>query len=320
MAEQYSPSPLQAPPSEPIRYIKRLEIAGLWDRFDITWELKPDVNVLAGINGSGKSTILGCMYELITMGTTIGGKSDRYILMAKKIEFLFDNGQIIKFLSTKDKGETTVVLWRDSIADYIFDTHCIDLISTFDTDLKPAEAIQKLSDGRVSTELDWQIHLLQIQYLDYQLNISRKKDALMENGADNIPERWQTIKYPQNRFLAIIDEAFAETGKKVNRAKNQIEFLAEEKELNAYQLSSGEKQLLIILLTVLVQDNKPSILLMDEPEISLHIDWQRKLISHIRELNPNVQIIIASHSPAIIMEGWLDKVVEISDITAPQAG
>jgi predicted ATP-dependent endonuclease of OLD family len=71
---------------------------------------------------------------------------------------------------------------------------------------------------------------------------------------------------------------------------------------------------------VLVQDNNPSILLMDEPEISLHIDWQRKLISHIRELNPNVQIIIASHSPAIIMEGWLDKVVEISDITAPQAG
>ena len=39
------------------------------------------------------------------------------------------------------------------------------------------------------------------------------------------------------------------------------------------------------------------------------------LAGFIRELNPNLQLIIATHSPAIIMEGWLDKVFEISDIT-----
>jgi predicted ATP-dependent endonuclease of OLD family len=67
-------------------------------------------------------------------------------------------------------------------------------------------------------------------------------------------------------------------------------------------------------MTVLVQDNHQSILFMDEPEISLHLDWQRKLIQYIKELNPNVQIILATHSPGIILEGWRDKVSEMSDL------
>ena len=43
--------------------------------------------------------------------------------------------------------------------------------------------------------------------------------------------------------------------------------------------------MLVILLTVLVQDNQPFALFMDEPEISLHVEWQQRLISLIRSLN-----------------------------------
>ena len=46
------------------------------------------------------------------------------------------------------------------------------------------------------------------------------------------------------------------------------------------------------------------------------IEWQQKLISMIRELNPNVQIILTTHSPAVIMEGWLDAVTEVSEISS----
>jgi predicted ATP-binding protein involved in virulence len=73
--------------------------------------------------------------------------------------------------------------------------------------------------------------------------------------------------------------------------------------------------MLVILLTVLVEDQQPYVLLMDEPEVSLHIEWQKQLISLILELNPNVQIILTTHSPAVIMSGWMDKVTEVSDIT-----
>ena len=85
--------------------------------------------------------------------------------------------------------------------------------------------------------------------------------------------------------------------------------------LTPYQLSSGEKQMLVILLTVLVQDNQHYTLFMDEPEISLHVEWQQRLIELIRQLNPNVQIILTTHSPALIMNGWVDAVTEVSDIT-----
>ena len=73
--------------------------------------------------------------------------------------------------------------------------------------------------------------------------------------------------------------------------------------------------MLVILLTVLVQDGQPCALFMDEPEISLHIEWQQQLIKLIRDLNPHVQIILTTHSPAVIMNGWMDAVTEVSDIT-----
>ena len=73
--------------------------------------------------------------------------------------------------------------------------------------------------------------------------------------------------------------------------------------------------MLAILLTVLVEDNRSYVLFMDEPEVSLHIDWQQRLIDIVLELNPNVQIILATHSPAVIMNGWADRVTEVTDIT-----
>ena len=49
-----------------ISYISKIEIKGLWNRFDITWNLNPDVNVLSGGNGSGKSTLLKIIAGLIS--------------------------------------------------------------------------------------------------------------------------------------------------------------------------------------------------------------------------------------------------------------
>ena len=119
----------------------------------------------------------------------------------------------------------------------------------------------------------------------------------------------------KKRFQDLIDDFFQETGKKIVRKSNEIFFTQIGEVLSPYQLSSGEKQILVILLTVLVEDKNPYVLFMDEPEVSLHIEWQQKLITTIRQINPNVQIILTTHSPAVIMNGWLDAVTEVSDIT-----
>ena len=73
--------------------------------------------------------------------------------------------------------------------------------------------------------------------------------------------------------------------------------------------------MLAILLTVLIEDRQPYALFMDEPEVSLHVEWQQRLIALIRELNPHAQVVLTTHSPAVIMDGWLDAVTEVSDIT-----
>ena len=112
-----------------------------------------------------------------------------------------------------------------------------------------------------------------------------------------------------------IDNLFKETGKSIIRSENEIRFTQLGEVLSPYQLSSGEKQMLVILLTVLVEDCKPYVLFMDEPEVSLHFEWQKQLIDLILQLNPNVQLILATHSPAVIMNGWMDHVTEVTDIT-----
>lgn len=304
-----------APMDKAVHYIKRVTLSGLWQRYDIVWNLHPDVNILAGINGSGKTTIFNCVSGLILTGKLPG----LYVGNMKSMHISFDEGKggihYLQVAAGVEGGQTSCHTPGKTL-DELKKTINMEFISTFDIPLKQAEAVRKLSNDNVTTELDWQIDQLQRKYLDYQLTVSRKKYALVPGNLfhPHIKETFDELDYPQARFWEIIDRLFSQTGKTINRDKNQIEFLSGDKDLSPFQLSSGEKQLLIILLTVLVQDNKPAILLMDEPEISLHIEWQRKLIQHIRELNPNVQVIIATHSPAIMMEGWLDKVFEVRDI------
>ena len=115
-------------------------------------------------------------------------------------------------------------------------------------------------------------------------------------------------------FQDIVDDLFSETGKHIVRTENEIRFTQIGEILMPYQLSSGEKQMLAILLTVLVEDDLPYVLFMDEPEVSLHIEWQKRLIDLILELNPHVQIILTTHSPAVVMNGWVDRVTEVSEI------
>ena len=68
------------------------------------------------------------------------------------------------------------------------------------------------------------------------------------------------------------------------------------------KLSSGERHLLTFFATILLLGEEQDFILLDEPEVSLNVDWQRKILSTIAKLAPNSQIIIATHSPLIVEE------------------
>ena len=105
-------------------------------------------------------------------------------------------------------------------------------------------------------------------------------------------------------------------GENIVDSEGNVIYVSDEK-IQLDQLSSGEKQMLLILTTVFLQEEKPNVLLMDEPEISLHINWQDRLIEWIRQLNPYCQVILTTHSPNIFANGWEDKIVFIQDLEQP---
>jgi len=268
------------------KYIKRIEITGLWGRQNIAWDLRPDVNILSGINGIGKSAILNTATRVLA---ALSGEKD-----------------------TKEQTSGVKIIFDSDEADSI----SFDVIHSFDSPLLQADVLEKLADRNVKTELDWQLYKLQRKYLDYQVNIGNRIIELLSDNTPESKEQASQIAAPKRLFQDLIDKLLKETDKKIDRKTNEIQFISGDETLLPYKLSSGEKQMLVILLTVLVQDNQYCVLFMDEPEVSLHIEWQQKLIGMIRQLNPNVQIILTTHSPAVIMEGWLDTVTEVSDISS----
>lgn len=74
-------------------------------------------------------------------------------------------------------------------------------------------------------------------------------------------------------------------------------------------LSSGEKHLLWLLVQVLLVEG--SSIMIDEPELSLHIDWQKDLINSLCTLNSTAQLILATHSPDIMANVSDDKIFNI---------
>jgi predicted ATP-dependent endonuclease of OLD family len=190
-----------------------------------------------------------------------------------------------------------------------------DIIRSFDRQLLQSDRLRTLTDAAVSTELDWQLYQLQRRYLDYQVNVGNRMIQLLTSGAPNAKEEATEASAYKTMFLDLVDDLFSETGKRIDRTSNELSFMQFGEQLSPYKLSSGEKQMLIILLTALTQDRQPYVLFMDEPEASLHFEWQKRLIDMVLQLNPNVQIVLTTHSPAVVMNGWADCVTEMGEIT-----
>lgn len=124
---------------------------------------------------------------------------------------------------------------------------------------------------------------------------------------DAVVKQWQRLQAEIDRVFEH-RTAFVETINGLLQRKqidisgsNELGFITRSgKRLTPQMLSSGEKQLLILLSETLLQMQMPAIFIADEPELSLHVTWQEKLIPSLRRLNPRSQFIAATHSPDIV--------------------
>lgn len=125
----------------------------------------------------------------------------------------------------------------------------------------------------------------------------RKTQAVFEMSI-KAEEKRDRIFEPLNIFIDLLKEFIDDKCFEVNQDGLNIKNF-DNKKVGVEKLSSGEKQLIILLCEALLQKNSNSVYITDEPELSLHIAWQRKVIPSVRKLNPNSQIIVATHSPEI---------------------
>jgi len=273
-----------------MKYIQQFYVKGLWGRLNVLWDsLNEDVNILVGINGSGKTTLLNLIYDFYK-----GVKQKKGI--AEEI-----NGNEVDIP--------------------------IDIVRSFDV---PSKA-KKKSESNLLSDLNKVImqNSEGTSFFDYRMQML------------NYPDKKERIQQRIDKFFGLINSLYKETDKyiDIDKYNNKLVFkikgtasrlmtsdgyylttndgayiTTEDDIIQLEQLSSGEKQLLLILTMVFLQDERPTIFLLDEPEISLHISWQSKLIDTIRSLNPNCQLILTTHSPSIFAKGWQDRIVYMEDL------
>ena len=79
-------------------------------------------------------------------------------------------------------------------------------------------------------------------------------------------------------------------------------------------LSSGERQLVVILthLAFNVQARRANVLIIDEPELSLHLRWQERFVAAVLDASPDLQLILATHSPSII-GGRVESCIDVQE-------
>jgi len=124
-------------------------------------------------------------------------------------------------------------------------------------------------------------------------------DYIVDEWNESIKKR-ESIFRPRDTFLKIINAMMQRKTFTIND-RNELQITTQSgKDLPIHRLSSGEKQLLIVLGEALLQEKQSWVYIADEPELSLHIRWQESLVENLRAINPNSQIIFATHSPDVV--------------------
>lgn len=279
-------------------YIQDITINSMWGDTSLEWKgLDPHVNIVVGQNGFGKTTMLNLIRSILM-------KDEKFIKQLKaqvNITTVTKDAESGELLSTGEMFfDGKQVVHKPAFGGYESQA-CFYYVNTFDVPASKKSSLSQL--GLTLDQVLYQRNPEVFSFSDYRLGML--KDL---RGAMIKQERIE-------KFFDLINSLFKSTGKEIDiDDKNRVIFRKGQQIIEMERLSAGEKQILLLLFTLFLMEDKPTVLLLDEPEISLHIEWQDQLISLMHDLNPNCQIIMTTHSPNIFADGWEDKLVFISDL------
>ncbi|MDG5853179.1 AAA family ATPase [Clostridium beijerinckii] len=248
-----------------------------------------DTIVVIGENGAGKTTLLKCIY-------------DSFEIDERGYEEIGDN----KVELTPALYTATVKLENNEIGilspDIVFelgDNHTdpkvvympteinFEKINKVDNTLNFTPYFQNIVDQNMTQNIP--------SFIATKINkeIFKNRNKTIGEVIDKVCDDINSIFSIMNLDIKLI--GLSETSETKPIFRNSLG-----KEFDITGLSSGEKQLFLRALSLKFLEVNNSIILIDEPEISLHPEWQRKIIDVYKSIGNNNQLIIATHSPHVI--------------------
>ena len=144
---------------------------------------------------------------------------------------------------------------------------------------------------------------LKVYFDDFEIKYQAYEDFIykLDLYTDIINHRlsFKSLKISKEFGISIIDE--------------------NDKYLELKQLSSGEKQEIVLFYDLIFGTNKNILLLIDEPEISLHITWQKKFMDDLLRIIEfkKLNVVVATHSPQIINNHW-ERQIDLGELYGKQ--
>ncbi|MCP5053673.1 MAG: AAA family ATPase [bacterium] len=137
------------------------------------------------------------------------------------------------------------------------------------------------------------------------LAVSIEEFKAKRSGCDELTEKIALL-------IKIVNSRFLHKELSISKTDGFVFTTAKGRELSPIKLSSGEQHELVLLYELLFKVSPESLILIDEPELSLHVVWQQQFLVDLQEITKLVgfDVLIATHSPQIISDRW-DLTVEL---------
>ncbi|RFB12722.1 ATP-binding cassette domain-containing protein [Bacillus sp. HNG] len=305
-----------------------------------------DTIILAGENGTGKTTLLNLIFDFTT---TTSHYDSLPLRSEKRIFTLIFNDREIEILKQEFSNEfrNTEIISQEAKVTLDFSNHYNhslsfmnkqgeDFIRIGDHFLNKSQYKKIVKSLYSTTEINFNpsmIHAITAKVIDEEVNQSIKSNSGLadditqlfidinsqdnddlrkwvdENPGEAPPDDVKGIRF--KRFISAFETMFPNkkiSGVRAEDGSLKVYFKEFEREMSIENLSSGEKQIVFRggFLLKDRQSTNGALILIDEPEISLHPDWQKKVLSFFQQLftNPSEeqgsQIFISTHSPFII--------------------
>lgn len=192
---------------------------------------------------------------------------------------------------------------NDSLSLEISNEQLVEISGQFEEKLKFINKIKK-NKPKDHDELNKVIELFMSLPM---MQVFQKLQESYQSFNDKMALELENYKYIQENLLD-----FSGNKLKLNRTElNEFYFFKEGAGIDKFNdFSTGEKQLITFLVYSAIElpKNTPSLIIIDEPELSLHVKWQNKLLKNLLKKD-NIKILSATHSPYILNKQEVDSMI-----------